>query len=266
MHDNTPPHDLTQVLNAALEVSLQQGCAVFPCKNNKAPACPTGFKASSNDPEIIRQLWTKHPAPLIGVPTGHAFDVLDIDPKNGGMDWLNRYRDHLPPTRTHVTRSSGLHIFYASHPGLRCSSSKLAPGVDVRASGGYIIWWPATRLKIFGPIIPAEWPSWLLRALHEPKASYSPRAQADSPLVPSTDAYARSALMAATRNVVNAAEGARNNTLNRETWSLMRFVAVGKLTVQQICNQMASAGLAVGLTPREIEATLASAMCSRSEP
>jgi hypothetical protein len=25
---------------------------------------------------------------------------------------------------------------------LRCSRGRIAPGVDVRADGGYVIWWP----------------------------------------------------------------------------------------------------------------------------
>jgi hypothetical protein len=35
-----------------------------------------------------------------------------------------------------------LHFFFQHAPGLRCSRGLIAPGVDVRADGGYVIWWP----------------------------------------------------------------------------------------------------------------------------
>ena len=40
---------------------------------------------------------------------------------------------------THGTPRSGFHLYFQSEPGLRCSTSRVALGVDVRAAGGYVI-------------------------------------------------------------------------------------------------------------------------------
>ena len=80
-------------------------------------------------------MFSRRERALIGVPTGAVagFDVLDINPKNGGLDWHDSVKADLPFTRVHHTRSGGLHLLFRHLDGMRCSSSKIAPGVDVRA-------------------------------------------------------------------------------------------------------------------------------------
>jgi hypothetical protein len=118
------------------------GLHVFPCRFNKAPAIGHGFKSATNDPAVI-ELWKKKYF-LMGAPTGavNGFDVLDIDPRHGGDQWLAT--QNLPKTRIHTTRSGGLHFFFKHRVGLQCSAGMIADGVDVRTTGGYIIWWPWT--------------------------------------------------------------------------------------------------------------------------
>jgi hypothetical protein len=111
-------------------------------------------------------LWRRWSGDLIGVPTGpvNGFDVLDIDPRHGGDAWLSEYRFRLPTTRTHETRSGGLHILFQHAEGVRNSAGKIGAGVDVRGAGGYIIWWPAAGCSVENHAL-AEWPAWLLRVL-----------------------------------------------------------------------------------------------------
>jgi Bifunctional DNA primase/polymerase, N-terminal len=137
---------------------------IFPCRANKRPACPHSYQQAAIHPDDIAELFRRYPGPLIGVPTGSAsgIDVVDIDPRHGGDRWLAKHRDRIPQTRTHETPSGGLHLLFRHTVGLRCSAGRIAPGVDVRSTGGYVIWWPAQlcRVLVEGPS--TEWPEWLL--------------------------------------------------------------------------------------------------------
>jgi hypothetical protein len=86
--------------------------------------------------------------PLVGVPTGAAggLDVLDVD--LAGVCWFDQHYDQLPPTRAHETRGGGRHLTFRHSEDLRCSASKIAPGVDVRADGGYAVWWPREGFRV----------------------------------------------------------------------------------------------------------------------
>src|SRR5262245_45081593 len=106
----------------------------FPCSYQKRPLIAGGFygaRADAND-----RNW-----PLVGIPTGKVsgLDCLDIDPE--GMDWYDLNFDALPLTRAHETRR-GLHLLFRHADGLTCSTDRIAKGVDVRADGGYFIYWP----------------------------------------------------------------------------------------------------------------------------
>ena len=154
----------------ALEHALAlaaQGIPVFPCLANKRPACHAGFKDASRDPATIRTLFATPTAELIGVPTGAAsgLDVLDLDPRHGSDSWWEEHSECIPPTRAHQTRSGGTHLLFKHRPGVRCSAGAIAPGVDVRADGGYVVWHPASGLPILSDRDPAPWPAWLLAGL-----------------------------------------------------------------------------------------------------
>jgi hypothetical protein len=128
--------------------------ATFPCNLAKEPLSPHGFKSA-----VRGSSWKG--APLIGVPTGemNGFDVLDLD-GDAGAQWYDQNFDALPFTYAQET-PHGLHLFFHHAEGLRCSRSRIAPDVDVRADGGYVIWWRREGLPFEeNPI--CEWPNWLL--------------------------------------------------------------------------------------------------------
>jgi hypothetical protein len=161
-------------MSKCLSYALDLGLPVFPCwdtpankKTDKTPLTKNGFYDAVTDPAKIREMFTR-PC-LVGVPTGSVsgVDVLDVDPRNGGREWYEAHKGKLPATRAHRTRSGGLHLLFKHLDGLRCSTSKIAPGIDVRADGGYIIWWPAAGLefKEYPPAGLPEWPLWLLPSM-----------------------------------------------------------------------------------------------------
>ncbi len=180
---------MSAVLHAALDLAAS-GVPVFPCmsapgtKADKAPACAGGFKAASTDPDTVRRLFASPAAALIGVPTGEAsgLDVLDTDPRNGCGTWLAAHEHLIPLTRIHATRSGGMHILLRHKPGLRSSAggdSGPRAGVDVKADGGYVIWWPAAGCQIIMDEDPAPWPAALLEALNVRERAATPPDTAD---------------------------------------------------------------------------------------
>ena len=219
-------------LNTALR--LCHRFPVFPCAITKKPACKNGFKDATADPAKLVDLWANTCAPLIGVPTGEAsgLDALDIDPKNGGDKWYDESRYALPITRINHTRSGGIHVLFRHANGVKNTASTIAPGVDTRGSGGYIIWWPSTGCEVENQSVLDEWPRWLLRVLNPPK----PKAP---PPLPATkhEADARASLMIqrAFDRVRNAAAGQRHYELRAAAATLgglERFLSRGKESIQ----------------------------------
>jgi len=130
----------------------QRGLAVFPVNaHTKAPLTRRGCKDATRDERQIIKLWRSHPAAGIGVATGKPSGLvaIDIDPRAGGEDGFAQLAGRIGnPGRTVrvLTPSGGYHLWFkAPAVPVPCSASKLAPGVDVRGDGGYIVAPPTTR-------------------------------------------------------------------------------------------------------------------------
>jgi hypothetical protein len=130
---------------------------VFPVNEQKRPLNRNGHKGALPYRRVPKE-W-----PLVGVPTGSAsgLSVVDIDVPEGAR-WYDANFDALPLTQTHETRRGGLHILFKAVPGLRCSTSQIAPGIDIRSDGGFIVWWPRQGLPWEGHPL-CEMPDWLVR-------------------------------------------------------------------------------------------------------
>ena len=252
----------------ALGAALALGLPAFPCRRDKAPACPHGFRDATTNPVGLRDLWRRCPGPLVGVPTGDASgrDVLDIDaPRHPeAAEWWHRHQQIVPATRIHLTRSGGVHVLFRHARGLRCWAGRPVPGVDGRADGGYVVWWPATGERVMCGAPLAPWPEWLLGELIPPTATRPAWPPAtDMPGPECGSHYSRAALRHATDRVARAPVGARNSTLNAEAFGLGRLVAAGLLDIQDVADTLAAAAIAAGLAPGEVEATLRSALAAR---
>lgn len=132
------------MLSAALALAARD-LYVFPCNLDKTPATPHWNKDATADPEQIRRMWTARPNASIGVACGPSrLVVIDIDAGKGGFEsWAKLKAEHGidDETLTSITGGGGWHLFYRAPEGFRGrnSVSKLGPGLDVRADGGYII-------------------------------------------------------------------------------------------------------------------------------
>ena len=152
------------VVTIAENLARNCGYAMFPCRANKKPACPHGFKDAISDPVQVRPLWRRHPGPLIGVACGDAsgISVLDVDIKgDAARAWWFQNQHRLPETRTFRTRGGGLHVVFQHTPGVRNVQGEPVAGVDVRGQGGYVIWWFADGHDCLDHSVPAPWPAWL---------------------------------------------------------------------------------------------------------
>ncbi|QXJ19647.1 bifunctional DNA primase/polymerase [Actinomadura graeca] len=267
---------------------------IFPClPNAKAPACTRGVRAATNDPSGITRHWTDHPDHNVGVACGPShLVVLDLDmPKPGHVwdeGWLMRHawqtrqgcavvsglNDGLdafaaiaeqhdqpfPWTYAVMTPRGGWHLYYRLAPGLRVrnSASKLAPLVDVRAEGGYVLAAGSVvngrsyrRISLTSTIEPL--PAWLFTLLRvETPAIRRPL----PPSRPVPVSGAADAVAAACEQLVRAAEGERHTVLTTVTASL---AARGVLDADSAVQVRAAARQA-GRTDREVDAAISSAL------
>ena len=125
------------------------------------------------DPAAVHALFARAPhAKLVGVPTGPAtgFLVVDIDPAKGGDVWEAQHRDQLPDTLIHQTQHQGRHYVLRHVAGIHNSVSKIAPGIDIRAEGGYVIYPPSPGYTVVNEAEIAEAPAWLVVILREIEA------------------------------------------------------------------------------------------------
>jgi hypothetical protein len=245
---------------ALLERLTSKGFKIFPCRADKSPATPHGFHDATSNFAEARELFDRHRGSYIGVATGEGsgVDVLDLDPRHGSEAWLKANHDRLPVTRTHATRSGGLHLVFRHAAGVRNSAGRIAPGCDVRGEGGYVIWWPAACFPVANRRHLADWPDWLLVEIKPP------------PWQPTVDlhaiagnGYANAALRRGVEAVERAAPGSRNDTLNREAFSVARFVLNRAIGLQTIVDAFAAAGIRAGLPAKEVASTLHSAFRAR---
>lgn len=133
--DDRPP----RMLPAALRYA-EWGWPVFPLKpQSKQPATRNGFKDATTDSDRIRAWWERHPDSNIGLPTGHAFDVIDIDVPHGPNSFAALVADDaVPDVHGQVaTASGGLHLYIP--PTGEGNRAGIEPGIDYRGAGGYVV-------------------------------------------------------------------------------------------------------------------------------
>ena len=216
------------------DVAAKLGVPVFPCTLEKKPLDKGGFHTATHEPDAILKAFHRPGADMIGMPTGlpSGLVVIDVDvrPDRSGMDWLDENREALPFTRTHKTRSGGLHLIFKRPEGvvIRNSAGRIAPGVDVRGDGGYVIMPPSPGYSMADQTAPAEMPLWLIKACMTPEheAREYQRPDADHS---GSSRYGLVALEAECKAIRAAPFGMQEVTLNNAALKIGALVAGGHL-------------------------------------
>jgi hypothetical protein len=148
---NCPPESK---LTIALALA-RMGFRVFPLEEDgKKPIYDGGCLAATTDEGRIRQWWVNFVSGEeqtwnIGIATGRwggpgYLFVIDVDVKDGAVGddsvaFLEDIYGELPKTPVSRTPTGGRHIFLTSESPVANSASKLAPNIDVRGVGGYVV-------------------------------------------------------------------------------------------------------------------------------
>jgi hypothetical protein len=134
-----PDLNETSLLNAAL-IYAERGWPVLPLHpRDKTPLgrlVPNGLNNASTDQDEITTWWSDSPQANIGLRTGVAFDVLDLD----GPAAIQSLKGIAPAYKHPGPVSStgkGFHLLFLP-TGARNAAAKL-PGIDFRGQSGYIV-------------------------------------------------------------------------------------------------------------------------------
>lgn len=250
-----------KLIDAAVEYA-QRGRPVFPTAG-KIPRTAHGLNDATTDEATIIEWWTRWPTAGIGLVTGHGIIAVDVDGDVGreSLRELERMHGGLPTTLVNVT-ARGAHYIYREPEGVRLSNrAGLRAGIDLRASGGYIVVWPSRHPS--GPVY--EWahapiarpPKWLLDILAPsvPPVPMAPvrASQADGDRA---RAWALAGLKRLADEVAAAVRGTRNHSANRALFIAGTWIASGFITRDEAAHVIGDATVRAGLRGREVHLLL----------
>jgi hypothetical protein len=173
---------MSQLLRTALAYA-SRGMAVFPVvPRDKRPAVHNGVKRATTNADEITGWWRSTPEFNIGLATGPRSGcfVVDVDGDDGDASLAELVRQHgaLPATAASLT-GRGSHLWFKwPDRNVRISAGKVAPGIDVRGDGGYVLAPPSIHpsgaiyaWSVDAPDTIAPAPQWLLDKITAPTFS-----------------------------------------------------------------------------------------------
>jgi hypothetical protein len=233
---------------------------------------PHGVKDATTNRAWVLAWWTRHPQANIGLATGHAFDVLDIDGPSGAHAIRTLAAEHgLHSSGPLVRTGGGGWHFYLAPTGLGNVRPQGLAHVDWRGRGGYVVAPPSRHVSghsyrwVAGRDLdmpPGQVPAVLLerlqpRQLQRPTGPVELSAAGDG----RGDRYARAVLTEELARVAAVPVGQRNRQLWESTRNLYNLVATGALDHREVDQGLLAAADRCGLLaeePRQTRRTLAS--------
>lgn len=249
-----------QLLKAATNLAVEDKFKVFPLVPcSKIPAVEGGLKVATIDTAQIVRWWSQRPW-NIGIATGEQSNLVVVDLDGGeAVQWWAE-AEHQPTRLVKTTK--GFHLYYRYPAGLniRNSASKIAPGVDIRGNGGYVVAPPSLHKSgnqyTWGKYWNVEpLPAVIAEAAHvEPPPpvpkDFKPRTE------PGTSKYGSSVLEKSAEAIATASPGSRNDNLNRKAYVVGMFVAGGEIDEYEARTALVHAGSMAGLDHTEVVRTV----------
>lgn len=232
----------------------ESGVPTFPCEaGGKRPVTARGFHDASTDFDQIERWFRASPTANLAMPTGarSGLLVVDIDLKHGAdgratLAAVEARLGVLPPTLVSATPSGGEHRWFAMPTAtIRSSAGRLAgedaPGLDIRAEGGYVLVSPSTidgRSYAWSERRPvADLPeAWIvaLTPAERPTVTAPAWAPADTREQGSSLRWTTAALQRAARELASAPRGTRNDRLWRAAAALGGLLHLGGIDAADV--------------------------------
>jgi hypothetical protein len=228
----------------------------------KHPRLRHGLNEASTDPRLIELWWRRWPEANLGLRTGIAMDVADIDSAEGWHGLIHLLGGVLPPGPRVRTGGGGWHLWF--HPMGFGNRVRLLPGLDWRGVGGYVLAPPSRHIRgadyrwVRGPgdDLPVG-PAVLRDLIRGPVAPLT--ALTHRPIT-NPERYGQAALAAESDRVASAPVGTRNDTLNRAAFALGRLVGAGLLDSADVVRELDAAARRAGLGRAEVRRTIRSGL------
>ena len=235
-----------------------------------------GFHDATTDQSALIDAFTDPPDLNIGIRTGEASGivVIDVDAHEGAANGYESMRALATkglrfPTgnrRTGCaivkTPSGGLHLYYAAPREVKIKSTNgvLAPGLDTRGEGGYIVAPPSITDKGSyvwkqSPDTLLELPGWVIERCKVTPVPERPRVEPTESIPPTVARMLRDRL----DRIAQASNGQRNATLNREAFYLAQYIGKG-FDEQQLTEWLRQAALKSKMPECEARRTIRSAL------
>src|SRR5882724_1301504 len=276
-------HSESPMLAAALEYA-RRGFSVIPLKpRDKKPGLQSWkqYQTRCATEKEIREWWRRTPNANVGIVTGavSSIVVLDIDGEAGRSSLLECLPELKHVSTPAVATGKGVHLYFRHPGGDIPNRAGMAPNLDLRGDGGFVAAPPSIHpnggtyafvdgFGIDGAL--ADVSPTLLSLVQGEGVAKRPSGQVlDFSRAPAqrtdrtpVDRYATEAVDREIGRVTAAAEGTRNDTLNRAAFSIGQFVGAGAIGREHAEHKLLLVAVRTGVSEAEARATIKSGLDS----